>query len=61
METLPIVGLITLAVLFYFINRLVVSIQSSLAKLELVLADIDIKLKKLNSFFNSIENVSRAF
>lgn len=58
METLTILGVILLAVLVYFIYQLLQSIQSSLRKLDMVLWEIDTKLKKLSSLVNSVENIS---
>ena len=58
METLTILGVILLAVIVYFIYQLLQSIQSSLRKLDMVLWEIDTKLKKLSSLVNSVENIS---
>ena len=57
MEIFATLGIIALAILVFFIIQTLITLQSTLKKLDYVLLDAEIKLKKLNSFMNSIENV----
>lgn len=58
LEPLVILGVIALTVLAYFIIQTLIALQRSLQRLDIVLIETEVKLKKLNSFINSIENVS---
>jgi len=56
LEAFIILGLIALILLFFFIIQTLFFIQHNLKKIDIILVETDIKLKKLNPLFNSIHN-----
>ncbi len=58
MEILATLGVVGLAVLIYFIIQTLITMQTTMKNLDFVLMETEINLRKLNSFMNTIENIS---
>lgn len=58
LEVLATLGGVALAILIFFIVQTLIKAQSTLKKLDFVLMEVEIKLAKLNSFMNTVENLS---
>lgn len=56
MEAFIILGVLALILLFFFIIQTLFYLQHTLKKIDIVLMETDLKLKKLNPLFNSIQN-----
>jgi len=57
METAITIGIVAFIILCCFIIQTLLQAQKSLKKLEIILTETDIKLRKLDSLINAIENV----
>lgn len=57
MDTLTILGIIALFILFGLLVYTLILTQATLRKLNLILTDSEDKLKKLNNLFNSVQNL----
>lgn len=58
MEVLAIIGVIALVILIFFIVQTLIVMQSTMKKLDLVLMETELKLRKLSSFMNTIDNLT---
>lgn len=58
MEILATLGVIVLAILIFFVIQTLIKTQSTLKNLDLVLMEAEMNLRKLNSFMNTLENLS---
>lgn len=58
MEILAAIGVIAIFILLYFIIQTLISARASLQKMDIVLDNLDVKLNKLTSFVNTIDNIS---
>jgi len=58
LDILAILGAVALALLIFFIIQTLITVQSTLKKLDVVLMEAEIKLRKLDSFMNTVENIS---
>lgn len=58
LEILVTLGIVALALLIFFIIQTLITVQTTLKKLDGVLIETESKLRKLDSFMNTLENIS---